>query len=214
MSKKLESTLALCCAVFLLYLLSGWLILGPESAQAAPISTTWRMTTSSDDVNDGSVVSDVPMSYTLTISTEGRGSVLRSPDMPAYPAGTGVRFKAIPSVGSSFAGWSGAVSGTMNPNGIRMDANKTVTATFIPLSYTLTIFQVECGYVLRSPDMAAYPYGTVVYLKAKGCKHPSSPTVFGYWNGLLNDWRNPSAIRMDANKVVTATFYPKDVPNR
>lgn len=144
----------------------------------------------------------VPSGYTLTFPIVGNGSVIRSPDLPTYPAGATVLFKAIPNLGSSFAGWSGAVSGTKNPNGIKLYANQTVTATFVPMSYTLTIHVVGNGSVLRSPDMAAYPAGSGVLFKAI----PNAGSSFAGWSGAVSGTRNPNGIRLNANQIVTATF--------
>jgi Divergent InlB B-repeat domain len=47
----------------------------------------------------------------------------------SYPAGTIVQLTETPNVGSTFAGWSGACSGTGTCN-VTMNQNQTVTATF------------------------------------------------------------------------------------
>ena len=72
--------------------------------------------------------------YTLTIAVSpgGSGSVTKSPDMAAYPAGTVVTLTANPGAGYAFSSWSGAVTGTANPTTVTMNSNKSVTATFTP----------------------------------------------------------------------------------
>lgn len=52
--------------------------------------------------------------------------------------GTAVSLTAAPAGGSVFTGWSGACSGTSICD-VTMDAAKGVTATFAPLTYTLTV---------------------------------------------------------------------------
>jgi len=77
--------------------------------------------------------------YTLTVSKSGTGSgtVTSSPAgiscgsdcSEAYNSGTSVTLTAAAASGSTFAGWSGACSGTGSCT-LTMDSNKSVTATF------------------------------------------------------------------------------------
>ncbi len=70
-----------------------------------------------------------PAGYTLTIYTEGTGSV--TPGNGTYAPGTVVDIKAAANVANwSFYGWSGAVSGKDNTS-ITMNSSKVVAATFI-----------------------------------------------------------------------------------
>jgi uncharacterized repeat protein (TIGR02543 family) len=69
--------------------------------------------------------------YALSITVVGGGSVTKSPDKSTYQYGDVVRLTATPATGWSFAGWSGDLSGTTNPQTITIDASKSVTATFI-----------------------------------------------------------------------------------
>ncbi len=86
--------------------------------------------------NSSSVGMNVTQAYTLTVNIVGRGSVTREPPgtviLPYYvfPAGTIVTLTATPDAGWYFGGWSGVLSGTVNPAQVTMDANKVVTATF------------------------------------------------------------------------------------
>jgi regulation of enolase protein 1 (concanavalin A-like superfamily) len=68
---------------------------------------------------------------TLTTSASGSGSVTRSPDKATYDDGEQVTLTAVPGAGASFAGWSGALSGGANPAQLTMNADKSVTATFV-----------------------------------------------------------------------------------
>ncbi len=67
---------------------------------------------------------------TINVSPSGSGTVTKDPDLPMYGPGTVVQLMAIPSNGSRFVGWSGALTGSTNPTTITMDSDKTVTATF------------------------------------------------------------------------------------
>jgi hypothetical protein len=80
------------------------------------------------------VPEDTPPStitHTLGTSVAGNGTITREPNQPSYPEGTQVTLTAEPQPGAAFAGWGGDVSGGDNPAQITMDADKSVTATFI-----------------------------------------------------------------------------------
>ena len=70
--------------------------------------------------------------YTLAITTTGTGSgtVVKSPDAISYTAGTVVSLTATANTGSTFTGWSGDATGSINPVTVTMTANRSVTATF------------------------------------------------------------------------------------
>ena len=58
-----------------------------------------------------------------------------------YDENTVVTLTATPASGFEFSGWSGDLSGELNPAVVIMDADKNVTATFIelpPQEYSLT----------------------------------------------------------------------------
>jgi len=70
-------------------------------------------------------------SYTLTTSVVGQGSITVDPSCGgSYAAGTKVTLTAVPSVGSAFVKWTGAVTGTNPSATLTIDAGKSVTAQF------------------------------------------------------------------------------------
>ncbi len=66
------------------------------------------------------------------VSPTAGGSIFLSPSGGSYAAGTTVTATAVNHLGYTFSGWSGALTGTSNPDTISMNANKTLTATFTP----------------------------------------------------------------------------------
>jgi len=140
--------------------------------------------------------------YALDITVVGAGSVAKNPNQATYTYGTVVFLTATPSVGWSFEGWSGDLSGSANPETITITDNKTVTATFTQDQYTLNIDIVGSGSVSKNPDQGTYTYGTPVELTAV----PTSGWSFMGWSGDLSGYVNPAIIIMDANKTVTVTF--------
>jgi uncharacterized repeat protein (TIGR02543 family) len=68
--------------------------------------------------------------YNLTIQVTGQGTVAMNPTGGSYSAGTAVTLTATADSGWQFSGWSGDLTGSVNPAAVTMDANKSVTATF------------------------------------------------------------------------------------
>jgi uncharacterized repeat protein (TIGR02543 family) len=145
--------------------------------------------------------------YTLTINIDpaGSGTVAKFPDKVEYDAGDTVMVTAAPADGFSFTGWSGDLSGSLNPAQIIMDGNKTVTATFSQdPKYTLTLMvdPIGGGTVAKNPDLPAYDPGDTVTVTAT----PADGFSFTGWSGDLSGSLNPAEIVMDGNKTVTANF--------
>jgi hypothetical protein len=115
-------------------------------------------------------------SYLLTTVTNpaGTGTILASPASADgyYPAGATVQLTASPAVGATFTGWSGALTGTTNPQSLVMDQPKSVTASYSPTT---------CGsnYTLSPQAITAEAAGgtfTVNVASAPGC----------FWNATLS----------------------------
>ncbi len=150
--------------------------------------------------------------FTLTTNVSGSGTVTRNPNAASYASGTVVTLTATPASGFQFAGWSGDLSGTTNPQTITMSANRTVTATFTPITqgpFTLTTSVTGSGSVSRNPNAASYASGTVVTLTAT----PAAGFHFTGWSGDLTGTANPSTVVMDRNKVVVANFASNSTPD-
>jgi hypothetical protein len=81
------------------------------------------------------VVAAQPTPYTLTLGTTGGGSgaINSFPTGTSFPSGVKVMLNAVPATGSTFAGWSGACSGTGSCN-VTMNQNQSATADFEPAS--------------------------------------------------------------------------------
>ncbi|MDD5559066.1 choice-of-anchor tandem repeat GloVer-containing protein [Candidatus Methylomirabilis sp.] len=156
--------------------------------------------------------------YALTVTKAGTGSgtVTSSPAgiscgttcATTFANGATVTLTATPATGSTFAGWSGACTGT-GACSVTLDAAKSVTATFNVLSFTLTVTKTGTGSgtVTSSPAgiscgtdcSEAYTSGTLVTLTAT----PATGSTFTGWSG---DCPSSGQVTMDANEVCTATF--------
>jgi len=142
--------------------------------------------------------------YTLTVNVVGGGSVGQDPANP-YHLNDVVTLTAVPDAGWSFAGWSGDLSGGVNPASVTMDSEKTVTATFTQDLYTLTVNVVGSGSVGQDPA-GPYHLNDVVTLTAT----PDAGWNFAGWSGDLTGTTNPASVTMTGNKTVTATFTEDD----
>lgn len=82
-----------------------------------------------------------PNTYTLSIAKAGTGTgtVTTNPSGTTFTAGTSVTLTAAPSSGSTFAGWSGACSGTSQTCTVTMNSNVSVGVSFIVTTQTYTI---------------------------------------------------------------------------
>lgn len=70
------------------------------------------------------------VSYKISISRNGSGTVTTDPATASFAPGTVVTLTATPSAGQPWIGWGGACAGTSPTCSLTMDADKSVTANF------------------------------------------------------------------------------------
>jgi len=165
-------------------------------------------------------------SYTVTTNRSGNGSITSSPAgidcrtaggtcSAPYLYGTSITLTATPDAGNVFTGWSGACTGT-GACTLTVEANKSVTATFVPLrTLTVAFSGSGSGTVTSTSDTGIscttgssigcthdYPNGTVVSLSAVA----DWKSVFGSWTGVTSSSGTDSSVTMSVAKAVTATF--------
>lgn len=142
--------------------------------------------------------------YALTISQTGTGSGVVTPTIGVYTYtyGTVVTLTAAPNLGSTFTGWSGAVTSTANPLAFALTTTSTVTATFTLNTYTLTVATTGNGSGVVTPSVGLHPYlyGDSVTLLATA----DFGSTFTGWSGDVGC--ADGAVTMDSNKICTATF--------
>jgi len=169
----------------------------------------------------------VPIYFTLKVAKAGTGLGT----LASFPAGINcgatceakfeegkeVTLTATPSVGSTFAGWSGSGCSGTGICKVTMSAAKEVTATFEPkpmTSYSLTVQRegtgsgtvtsnppgIECG----ADCTEDYPEGTSVTLTATA----ADGSVFRRWTGMEGECALERVCRtkMGDSKVVKAVF--------
>jgi len=166
--------------------------------------------------------------HALTITKPGSGTGAVMSDVAGidcgdacsatYDFGTGVALTATPDTDMVFESWSGACAGTAPTCTVTMDAEKDVSATFVPdQEHTLTVTQGGSGSGTITSDMGAidcgsicsdsYPSGTLVTLTATD----DGNSTFSGWSGDTDGGcpgTDPCAVTMSRARSVTATFDP------
>ena len=168
-----------------------------------------------------------PYPLTVSLSGTGSGTVTSNPSGINCPgtctsnfnSGTSVTLTPIAGNGSTFAGWSGACSGTGTCTVI-MNTAQAVTATFnTTQTFLLTVTKggtgtgsvtsnpsgINCGSVCG----ASFASGTVVTLTAT----PDPGSTFTGWRGACSG-KGSCTVTMNAANLVKATFavaYPLTV---
>ncbi len=160
--------------------------------------------------------------HTLTVSTEGNGSVAIDPDEATYLYGDVVELTATADPGWTFAGWSGDLSGTDNPANLVMDGNKTVTATFTAVApvtcYALTLTHTGQGSdPVANPansagcDAGQYVAGEAINLSGAVA---SSDWEIDRWEGTDDDTSTAAtnSLTMPANAHTARVIYMRTEP--
>jgi hypothetical protein len=153
---------------------------------------------------------------TLDVTVAGNGSVTSTPvgiDCPGdctqdYPDGTPVALAATADPGWVFSGWSGDCAGTGACN-LTMSADRSVTATFVEITWSLGVSVTGPGTVTSSPAGIScpgdcghdYPDGTMVGLTAT----PGPDAHLVAWNGDCTG-SGGCSVAMTAARTVGAQF--------
>ena len=177
------------------YTFAGWS--GDTTEITNPLSVTMDA--------DKSITAIFSINQLLVTTTAVNGTITANiqPTNGTYDFGTIVEFTATPAAGYQFDGWSGDVTGNMNPLSVTMDADKSITAMFSLIQRTLTT-TASNGTITADvqPTNGTYNNGTVVSLTAT----PDTNYQFDGWSGDATGNANPLSVTLDANKGVTAMF--------
>jgi hypothetical protein len=94
----------------------------------------------------------IPSRYTLTVAKTGTGSgtVATNPSGTSFPPQTSVTLTETPNGNSTFAGWSGACSGTQTTCTVTMKNNLSVGAAFNLQSYVISATAGQGGSISPS----------------------------------------------------------------
>ena len=147
-----------------------------------------------------------PPTYTITASAGPGGSILPSGAV-AIKSGGSQTFRITPNAGYSISGVTvdGSTAGAVASYTFRnVTANHTITASFAPVSYTLTIRTsgTGTGTVSTNPSGTLFNAGTLVTLTAV----PNTNSTFTGWSGACSGTSTTCRLTMNGNKSVTAAF--------
>jgi uncharacterized repeat protein (TIGR02543 family) len=117
--------------------------------------------------------------FTLTLATNGQGTIALNPAGGVYASNTVVMVTATPAAGWVFAAWSGDATGAANPVSVTMSGNLSLTATFAQLP----AFDVQPQNVTNSP-------GSTVNFSAHAVGSPPLSYQWYFNNGPLLDATN------------------------
>jgi hypothetical protein len=152
---------------------------------------------------DATITASFTQHYTVSAGSTGPGSVTLDPPTGPYAPGSVVSVTATPDAGAVFDGFTGDLAGTESPQLLTVDGDKTVSASFSAVSYSLETSVRSGGTISIDPQNGPYPAGSVVTLTAV----PSGGNyVFEYWSGDATGSTNPLLLTMDGNKSVRANF--------
>ncbi len=184
------------------------------SGDVSSSNPTVQITMDSDKSITVNFTENPPHQYTLTASVDpsGSGSITLNPLGGTYDEGTTVTATANPNTGYEFDHWSGDASGITSSIQITMDSDKSITAHFSVIQYTLTtsITPSGSGYVTLNPTGGTYDEGTVVTVTA----HANSGYEFDHWSGDASGTNPSIQITMNSGKTITAHFVETTPPNQ
>ena len=148
-----------------------WEFGGWSGAINSPNPTATIVMTQSVDVV-ATFTNDTPYTVNVDVVSQGDGvggTVTKDPIKDTYLYGEVITLTATPTLGWSFAGWSGDFTGTDAEAGVSVDGDMNITATFVEDEYTIeTLFiadgEGEGGTITVDPLQATYKYGDAVKL--------------------------------------------------
>jgi len=150
----------------------------------------------------------------LTVNVVGGGSVSKTPDQPSYANGSSVQLEAFPAMGWAFSAWSGDLTGSTNPENLLMDADKTVTSTFLDVAPPLVAVTSPNGAdVLTVGTNAALTWSASdnaavtsvdLELSRAGAGGPYEPVASGLANSGAYNWTVTGPVTSNALLRATA----------
>jgi hypothetical protein len=149
---------------------------------------------------------------TLVLDVEGDGSVDPPEGVHVYDCGEEVTLTVLPDTGWEFDEWAGddgsevAYDAQDDTWTIALDTDKEITAQFVEAEYDVDATTVGQGRVANTPGNP-YRYGEVATLQPI----PDPGWFFDDWSGpdasgLSDNLDGTWSLRMDGDKMVTATF--------
>ena len=141
--------------------------------------------------------------YTLTPAVSPSGAATMIPSAPTkYNFNTTVIVTATAATGYQFTSWAGACTGA-GPCSVLMTSDKSVTANFTALQFTLTTGVSPSGAGTIAPATGTYNFNTTVIVTATA----ATGYQFTGWAGACTG-TGACSVTINGDKSVTANFAP------
>lgn len=141
--------------------------------------------------------------YVLALDIQGEGKVAVYPAGP-YHAGQMITVTAIPTLGWSFVGWRGPLSGLANPATFTISNSMVLTTTFIqtPVGSNILLVRTNGNGTVAISTTSTFTQGEIIQLTAL----PDPNWRFVRWGGALANDVNPITITITGNLTIAADF--------
>ena len=137
---------------------TGWIFAGWATSSTGTVAYTDKASYIMGTANVILYAKWTIISYTLTVTTDGSGSVNKDPSQATYTYGTDVTLTPSPALGWVFDSWSGADSediSTPAPYIITMDADKSITANFTKI-FTIEDLKLHANLGSKSDEQGVW----------------------------------------------------------
>jgi len=188
----------------------GWSFIDWQGASTSDSPST-SLTITADTAITATFVAN---QYTLAVNSsgDGSGSTTVSPLQASYLYSDVVTLSAQATPGSTFIGWSGAVTSSQLTETLTITENSVVTATFAEEAYTLDLDVVTNnvnannseagGTVAATPSKNFYGFNEQVNLVATA----KPGWLFSGWSGGATGSDASISVIITENTAITATF--------
>ncbi len=185
------------------YTFAGWT---GDTTNIADISASSTTITMNADATIAASYVVCNKTLTMAVNDAQMGSVTPDVGESTRACELVVDITATPASGYFFVNWSGDVADANSATTtVTMDADKTVTANFAAITYTLTVTAPTNGSIDLDPETTGNVYAEdqVVTVTAV----PSTGYLFDAWTGDVADsTAAETTVTMDADKTIGATF--------
>jgi hypothetical protein len=117
--------------------------------------------------------------FSVTIVPSPYGNISLSPSKTQYLDGDSVTVTATPKSGYKFSNWTSGLSGTTNPSNLKVTSDMSISASFVPQTFSLWLNAGVGGSISVYPSKQSYNSGDVVTLTAVA----NNGYQFNSWGG-------------------------------
>jgi uncharacterized repeat protein (TIGR02543 family) len=187
------------------YTFSNWTGAGFTATNANPLTVT--------NVTQNLTITAnfTQQTFTVAFAAGPGGSITGSTTQTVVYGGSALVVSVVPSVGYTFTNWTGAGFTTTNANPLtvtNVTQNLTITATFVPQTFTVTFVAGAGGSISGSTSQTVAYGGSALVVSAV----PSVGYTFTNWTGAGFTTTSASLLavtNVTQNLIIMATFVPQ-----